>query len=47
MATDPTTLDPIRHDLPRWQDKLQSGTIEVDTYRLIIEGNVEVAQLLM
>ena len=35
MTTNPTTLDPIRQDLQRWQDTPQSDTIEADTYRVL------------
>ncbi len=46
MTTDPTTLDPIRQDLQRWQDKLQSDTIEADTYRVLAALIDEAGKLL-
>jgi hypothetical protein len=46
MTTDPATLDPIRQDLQRWQDKLKSDTIEADTYRVLAALIDEAVKLL-
>ena len=46
MTTDPTTLEPIRQELQRWRDKLNSDTVEADTQRVLAALIDEAGKLL-
>ena len=46
MMTDPTTLDPIRQDLQRQQDKLKSAAVDAHTQRALAAMVEEARKLL-
>ena len=46
VTTDPTTLDPIRRDLQRWQDKLKSDAVDAHTQRALAALVEEARKLL-
>ncbi len=46
MTTDLNSLDPLRQDLQRWQDKLKSDTVEPDTQRVLTALIDEASKLL-
>ena len=46
MTTDLNSLDPLRQDLQRWRNKLNSDTVEADTQRVLTALIDEASKLL-